>query len=201
LKLTAKSSLADVAMAVGDALRRAGIRAVLTGGACADLYARGAAPSFDADFIVIGPCPAKDVDHALAPLGFERKHDRYVHHHLKFHVEFPGGQLGIGDDFSIRPVLRNKKGASTLVLSATDSCRDRLMHFYLYRDPQGLKAAVSIALRNGVAFTKVRAWSIAEGRADGYAVFMQELRRERLRKRLRAKQDLRSKRMRSRSKV
>lgn len=39
MKLTPKSTLADVAIAVGDALRRAGIRGVLTGGACRDRLA------------------------------------------------------------------------------------------------------------------------------------------------------------------
>src|SRR5438876_4938131 len=41
LKITQRSALADVAIVVGDALRRAGIRGVLTGGACAHLYSAG----------------------------------------------------------------------------------------------------------------------------------------------------------------
>lgn len=174
-------------MAVGDALRRAGIRAVLTGGACADLYSQGAAASFDADFIVSERCAAKDIDRALAPLGFVRRLDRYVHRRLTFHVEFPGGQLGIGQDFSIKPVLRKRKGARTMVLSATDSCRDRLMAFYSWGDRQSLTAAVGIALRNRVAFGKIKGWSLAEGYPEGYGAFMKELRRVRSKRRLRGK--------------
>lgn len=42
-----------MALAAGDGLRRAGIRAVLTGGACANLYSGGAYESVDADFVLI----------------------------------------------------------------------------------------------------------------------------------------------------
>src|SRR3972149_2068169 len=41
VKIAARASLADVALQVGDALRRHGIRAVLTGGACASLHTGG----------------------------------------------------------------------------------------------------------------------------------------------------------------
>ena len=43
-----------MAVAVGDALRRAGIRGVLTGGACASLYTAGAHQSVDVDIVLAG---------------------------------------------------------------------------------------------------------------------------------------------------
>jgi len=177
LKLTKRSSLADVAVAAGDALRRAGIRAVLTGGACANLYSRGAYQSSDADFVLAGHCSTKDVDRALSTLGFTRKGDRYVHRLISFFVEFPSGPLGIGRDLRIRPVWRSRRAAKTLVLSATDACRDRLAAFYFWNDRQSLAAAVAIAVRHRVAFAKIQAWSRSEGHAEGYIVFLAELRR------------------------
>ncbi len=133
MKLSRRSSLADVAVATGDALRRAGIRAVLTGGACANLYSGGVYQSSDADFVLAGHCSTKDVDRALAALGFTREGDRYVH---------------------------------------------RLVAFYFWNDLQSLAAAVAIAMRNRVAFAKVRAWSRSEGHPEGYTLFLAELRRE-----------------------
>lgn len=121
MKLGRRSSLADVAVATGDALRRAGIRAVLTGGACANLYSGGVYQSFDSDFVLAGRCSTKD-----------------------------------------------------------DACRDRLAAFYFWNDLQSLAAAVAIAVRNRVAFAKVRAWSRSEGHPEGYAVFLAELRRTRV---------------------
>jgi hypothetical protein len=185
VKFRARSSLADVAVGVGDALRRAGIRAVLTGGACANLYSGGKYQSVDADFVLTRPCTTEDLDGALAPLGFERKRDRYVHRHVRFFVEFPRGPLGIGEDFQIRPVLRGHRMAKTLALSATDACRDRLAAFYHWNDRQSLAAAVAISLRNRVALSKVRKWSRDEGHLEGYGSFLLELGRARSAKRRR----------------
>ena len=175
MKLGARASLADVAVAVGDALRRAGIQAVLTGGACANLYTGGAYQSIDADFVLGRACELSALDQALAPLGFARHRDRYVHRRLRFFVEFPSGPLGIGEDFNIRPVWHSRKSAKTLALSATDACRDRLAAFYHWNDRQSLATAVTIALRNRVSLPKVRRWSRSEGNLRGYRVFVDEL--------------------------
>ena len=51
MALGPKSTLRDVAITVGATLRQHGIHAVLTGGACANIYTRGAYLSGDADFI------------------------------------------------------------------------------------------------------------------------------------------------------
>ena len=179
MRLTARSSLADVAVAVGDAIRRAGIRGVLTGGACASLYAAGAYQSVDVDFVLGETAAAEALDTALAPLGFARQRDRYVHATLPFFVEFPRGPLGIGEDFGIRPVWRSRRGARTLALSATDACRDRLAAFYHWNDRQSLAVAVAISLRNRIDLRKVREWSRSEGHQDGHGVFVAELARAR----------------------
>lgn len=179
MRLTARSSLGDVAVAVGDALRRAGIRAVLTGGACAHVYTRGAYASHDADFVLREPCEAEDLSDALAALGFERRRDRYIHPRVPFVVEFPRGPLGIGGDFRIRPVWVRRGTARALALSATDSCRDRLAAFYHWTDRQSLAVAASIALRNPVSYGKIRSWSRSEGQLDGYREFLAELARAR----------------------
>ncbi len=188
MKISARSSLADVAVGVGDALRRAEIRAVLTGGACANLYSGGEYQSLDADFVLIGPCTTEDLDSALATLGFKRERDRYVHRLVLFFVEFPRGPLGIGDDFQIRPVWKSRRTAKTLALSATDACRDRLAAFYHWNDRQSLAAAVAIAVRNRVALNKIWKWSRSEGHLEGYGSFLSELGRARKAGRLRLTQ-------------
>lgn len=180
MKIDAGSSLADVAVAVGDALRRAGIRAVLTGGACANLYSGGAYQSMDADFILSGSPALDDLNRALDAVGFRPRGDRYVNPRVPFFVEFPRGPLGIGQDVEIRAVWRVRRGARTLALSATDSCRDRLAAYYHWRDQQSLAVAVAIALRNRVGLRKIREWSRREGHLEGYEVFRGEV--ERLRK-------------------
>lgn len=183
MRFSARSSLADVAVSVGDALRRAGIRAVLTGGACAHLYSGGTYLSRDADFVLGEPCSREDLDRALATVGFRRNRDHYVHSVVRFFVEFPRGPLGIGGDVRIRPVWKTRRAARTLALSATDSCRDRLAAFYHWNDRQSLAAAVAIATRNRIAYGKVRDWSGREGHLESYLAFLEELRRARRRRR------------------
>ncbi len=179
MKLGPRSTLADVAIAVGDALRRAGIRAVLTGGACACFYSAGAYHSLDADFILVGECAAADLDRAMGALEFKRIRERYVHPVVSYFVEFPAGPLGIGEDFAVRPIWRRRKLARMLMLSATDSCRDRLAAYYHWQDRQALAAAVAIAMHERVSLSKVKRWSDAEGHAESYKRFLAELARAR----------------------
>jgi hypothetical protein len=163
LKLNARSTIADVAGTVGDALREAGISAVLTGGACAAIYSRGGYQSHDLDYIIRGDASRRALDQAMARIGFGREGDRYVHFTCPFFVEFPRGPLAIGDDFQIMPVTLRLRRGSTLALSTTDACRDRLAAFYHWDDRQSLEAALAIARKQTVNMNRIRRWSLREG--------------------------------------
>ena len=179
MRIGPKSSLPTVAVAVGDALRRAGIRAVLTGGACASVHTAGRYSSVDADFVLIGEVTRRQLDDALATLGFVRSGDRYVHAESEFYVEFPRGPLAIGGDHTIRPVEYVSGPRRCLALSASDSCRDRLAAFFHWSDRQSMEVAVHIALANRLDWRRIRRWSEAEGNVARYEEFLAELRRRR----------------------
>lgn len=191
MRLTARSSLVRVALAVAATLRRHGVPAVLTGGACASIHSAGAYVSKDVDLVVVGGAPLALVDTALATLGFRRAGDRYVHPHIAFYVEFPPGPLAIGADLAIRPVVLRSAGGTALALSATDSCRDRLSGFYHWNDRQSLQVAIVIASRHRVNVRKIRTWSLAEGHPDRFEEFLRELERFRRAVPTRAKARLR----------
>jgi hypothetical protein len=180
--LTARSTLADVAAVVARALEEAGIPAVLTGGACATLYSKGAYQSSDLDFILRGGT-RRTIDDAMKTIGFTREADRYVHRATPFFVEFPRGPLAIGDDFNIRPVSLKVGRRSVQALSATDSCRDRLAAFYHWSDRQSLEAAVEIARRHRVSLDVIRRWSEREGHREKFEEFESEIDRRRPRRR------------------
>lgn len=182
MTVTERSSLATVAGIVGAALQRAGIRAALTGGACACLHTRGAYQSADMDFVLVRATTQDRLDGAMATIGFRRRRDRYVHSRTRFYVEFPRGPLAIGADYRVRPVERPTRHGLLLTLSATDSCRDRLAAFYHWNDRQSLGVAVTIALRNRVALSTLRRWSAAEGHPQRFDEFVSELRRHRRRR-------------------
>ena len=170
-------SLAATAVRVGDALRRGGIRGVLTGGACASLYTGGRYQSADVDIIPQSAVPRRDLDAAMESIGFSRRRDRYVHATLPFYVEFPRGPLAIGADHRIRPVERGHGRARALVLSPTDSCRDRLAAFYHWDDRQSLEVAIVIARRNRVNMAAISRWSRGEGAVDRFREFSTQLKK------------------------
>lgn len=163
-----------VAAEVAGTLRAHKISAVLTGGACAALYSEGAYHSRDLDFIVVGSATRKQMDAAMESIGFTRRQDRYVHSRARFYVEFPRGPLAIGGEYRIRPVTRVTSKGRVLMLSATDSCRDRLAAFYHWGDRQSLTVAAWIAARNRVNLATLQRWSTAEGARDGFEQFVAE---------------------------
>jgi hypothetical protein len=172
-----RSPLGDVAVVVSRELARAGFDAVLTGGASAAIHTRGAYLSHDLDFIVRGGGSRRSLDTAMAAIGFTREGDRYVHPRTPFFVEFPRGPLAIGSDFDIRPVRVEVAGGTTLTLSATDACRDRLAAFYHWADRQSLGVAVAIAVANRVNMTVIRRWSEREDAVAKFEEFRAELRK------------------------
>ncbi len=145
MTLTSTSTLPEVAVAVGAQLRRHGITAVLTGGACVSVYTDGSYVSKDADFVIQGRVQQAALDGVLGELGFARKGDRYVHPDVEFYLEFPPGPLAIGADLAIRPAEVSIADDVALALSPTDSCRDRLAAFYHWRDRQSLRLAIAVA--------------------------------------------------------
>lgn len=175
MNLTARSSLADVAACVASALARSKIRAVLTGGACASLYSRGEYQSSDLDFILQSAVTQKKLDAVMEAIEFRRTGNRYEHPRTAFFVEFPAGPLGIGADIDVRPVVTRIEGIGVRVLSATDSCRDRLAAFYHWNDRQSLATAAQIASHRNVDLKAIRAWSAREDASDKFSEFLETL--------------------------
>jgi hypothetical protein len=179
VKLTSRSTLADVARCVSGALEAAGIRAVLTGGACVHIYTKGRLASGDLDYILLDAVSAARLDAAMKVAGFSRRGQAYTHPRSPYVVEFPPGPLAIGADLRVRPVPIRIGRTSVLALSPTDSCRDRLAAFYYWNDRQTLRAAVAIATRRRVDLRRIRAWSRREGFEEKLSVFLEEIERTR----------------------
>jgi hypothetical protein len=176
VKLSRRSSLRQVAAAVAGALRDGGIRAVLTGGACATIYSEGAYQSEDLDLILLSSPTQKALDQAMAAVGFVRRRDSYEHPESSFFVEFPRGPLAIGSDLSVKPAELRIAGVPVVLLSPTDSCRDRLAAFYHWRDRQSLQAAVAVAAGHAIDLERVCSWSVKEGAALGFEEFLRDVR-------------------------
>ena len=167
--------LKRVARTVALALEQAGIRAVLTGGACASFYSGGIYQSSDLDFVLVTSVKEAQLIGAMASIGFHPRSGHFVHADLPFFVEFPRGPLAIGRDIRVEPVRYVVRGAGIPALSATDSCRDRLAAFYHWGDRSSLKAAIAIARRNRVNLRLIERWSDGEGASPGFEEFVRQV--------------------------
>ena len=162
-----------------NALSAAGIEAVLTGGACATFYSKGEYQSSDLDFVLQSAVSQRQLDAAMETIDFVRRTNYYEHPKAPFSVEFPRGPLGIGADIEIRPVEHEIGNARVMLLSATDSCRDRLAAFYHWTDRQSLDTAVRIAQHHRVNLRAIGEWSSREAASAEFEEFMQALRSSR----------------------
>lgn len=176
MALSGSSTLREVIQAVSATLRQHKITAVLTGGACASLHAKGDYLSQDLDYILQSPATRARLDAAMAELEFTRQGGQYTHPACTFFVEFPPGPLAIGDDDLVEPVEVRVGHVRVLTLSATDSCRDRLAAFYYWDDLQSLRVAAAIARRQPVDIGAIRRWSVKEGQTETFQKFLDELR-------------------------
>lgn len=89
------TSCLELAAIISQALQRAGITAVLSGGAAVSIYSDDRYQSRDLDFVTSERIV--DLVAALSPLGFVRRSDRHLSHpDTDYYVEFPPGPVAIG---------------------------------------------------------------------------------------------------------
>ena len=171
--ITSESTLIEVAFAVCTALDHAGVTAVLSGGGAATFYSPDAIQSYDLDFILEVYPKDGDPGKVLEDLGYSNVGHDYVHSASKFQLEFPRGPLAVGDDL-IKEWSTHRSGDELLhVITATDSCRDRLAAFYYFQDRSALEQAILVSrtTRKGFDLERVRAWSQREGKLEEFAIF------------------------------
>ena len=170
------SDISEIAALVSEALERAGITAVLSGGAAVTIYTKNAYMSGDLDFISSESLDR--IEEVLSKLGFKRKDIRYfTHEDTDFFIEFPSGPLSFGDD-----VVRDwdqlyTRSGEIQIISPTQCVMDRLASFYHWDDPQGLEQAVAVAKSQEVDLEAVKNWSEREGNEEKFDRFIKLLRK------------------------
>lgn len=157
---------------VATALEKAGITAVLSGGAAVAAYTQNRYLTRDLDFVTSAGLGV--VAEALRPIGFERRAgQRYFEHpDTDYFVEFPPGPPAVGHqqihdwgeiDSGLGPVK---------ILTPTQMVMDRLAAWVHWSDPQSFDQALWIAERHVIDFGVVEAWARNEGVPDDrYARF------------------------------
>lgn len=170
-------SIRELAALVCDNLRKEGLRATLSGGACAEIYSNAQYVTGDLDFIVNYIWPENDriIDRVMTGLGFERKGRVFSNASTRYLVEFPPGPLSIGEEYRIQPIEISLKTGSLSLLSPTDSLKDRLTGYFYGNDNQCLEQAVMIYTMNDVDLGNIKKWAANEGQPDKFSTFLNRI--------------------------
>jgi len=167
--------LKELAAYVSSKLRKEGIRAVLSGGACVSIYSENRYQSYDLDFVENVPAAKKHLKDVLSQIGFVESGRYFRHSDTPFFLDFIAGPLSVGNE----PIFETSEIALPtgilVLLSPTDCVKDRLAAYYHWGDTQCLEQAVLVIKNARVNLRDVRRWSVAEGKLSEF---------ERIRKRL-----------------
>jgi len=167
-------SLKELAALVSGVLREGGIDTILVGGACVSLYTDNRYQSYDLDFV--SHAPIKKIAPLLERIGFLREGTRhFTRKDCPFFVEFVAPPAAIGDEpVTDKKVMRTKYG-NIVMLTASDSVKDRLAAYFHWKDPQSLEQAVLVAKSRKVDLKEIRRWSRQEGFEGKYRGFEQKV--------------------------
>lgn len=171
-----KIGIKELAAIISGKLNEKGIDAILVGGACVSIYTKNKYLSCDLDFVSVSSI--REIAPALAELGFERKSSRHFEKNgCPFFIEFVSPPAAIGSEpIKDKTILKTSLGTIVL-LTLTDSVKDRLAAYYHWNDPQALEQALMLAKAQKINLQEVKRWSEKEGHKDKYDFFLKELKR------------------------
>lgn len=174
-RITASTTIEELAALVSTTLEAAGISAVLSGGAVVSIYTNNEYESSDLDFI--SPESTGRIAEAIAPLGFKRQGRMFSHPRTALFVEFPAGPLAIGDELIRATDVGEKRTATGTIrlLTPTQCVMDRLAAYFHWNDRQSLDQAVMVASSQDISLAKLAAWAKREGATEKLGKFKQEL--------------------------
>lgn len=168
-------TLRQAVRAASDLLRCAGYDPVLTGSACAALYAGAGLRPTSIDF-VIGEYNAPDLDEVMRQAGFTRASmHQYESTHSPYDVVFLPPPLAVGDDVVRKTAVMQARPGTIRLLHPTDCVRQRLSMFYRWGDERALEEAIAVASKQAVDMELVRRWSEWEWCSEKYDLFAREL--------------------------
>lgn len=155
----------QLAATVSEALRAAGLDAVLVGGSVVSIYTQDFFPSDDLDYSVWRNDSVKDV---LRQLGFTRvEGNRLTHPTAPYYVQLVNGPPMVGKKLVSKAVERKTRWGRIKMYSPLDCVLDRLAHFFCWGDRQCLQQAAHVAAEHAVDLAAVEEWAENEDGAHG----------------------------------
>lgn len=165
MRIHERTTVAQLAALVSQALDAAGITATLSGGAAVSIYTQNEYESKDLDFVTSA---RRDVlASALRPLGFTLADDRrhFSHPKTDLFLEFPPSPLQFGNTIVPHddvPRLPTKWGPLR-VITPTQCVMDRLAAYWHWQDRQSWDQAVMVARHRKVDYAALATYARDEG--------------------------------------
>ncbi|HQR74017.1 MAG TPA: hypothetical protein PLH07_02605 [Sulfurovum sp.] len=168
-------SMEELAGYVCSQLEKEGIKTVLSGGSCVEIYSEGKYTSDDIDLVDRFNGGHTKIKNVMVQLGF-KEHNRYfVHQDTRYFIEFPRGPLGVGDAPITEIASRENETGILRLLTPNDCIKDRLAAYYHWDDPQSLEQAIWVAQQNKFYIDSIKEWSMNEKELDKFEIFKSRL--------------------------
>ena len=166
-------SLKQLAAIVCDNLKKHGIEAVLTGGACVTIFSSNKYQSLDLDFVTnAAEYDPRGIKQAMRELDFELAAEGFfARKDCPYIVEFIPPPLAIGQEPAKKIVIIKTKLGNLRILSPTDCVKDRLAAYYHWNDPQSFEQALMVAKAQRIDLREVKRWSKVEGHLKKFDKF------------------------------
>lgn len=164
----------DLAAIVTKTLAAKGIDALLVGGACISIYTNNKYESSDLD--IISHVALKEISKALEEIGFKKKSSRHFERkNCPFFIEFVSPPAAIGNEPIKSQAVIDTNYGKIVLLTPTDSVKDRLAAYYHWHDQQALEQALMVAEAQIIDLKEIQRWSYREGFKQGFDIFVSRL--------------------------
>jgi hypothetical protein len=178
MKSVSKMTQAELTAYVQSHLRKKAINVTLSGGAAVSIYADNKYVSADVDLVEDSYVDRDKIKIAMEEMGFQEKNRYFTHPDTKHIIEFPSGPLSVGGE-PIKHIREIRYATGILrVISPTDCVKDRLAAYYFWEDQQSLAQAVLVAIYNRINVSEIKRWSQAEGKIEGFKIFLERYNEE-----------------------
>ena len=175
MKSIKEMSMLELGAFVCDSLEKEGIKTVLSGGSCVEIYSDGKYTTDDIDLIDRYNSGQKRIKPIMIRLGFSEYNRYFIHPDTPLFIEFPKGPLSIGNA-PVTNIATQKSDVGILrLLTPTDCIKDRLAAYYYWDDLQSLEQAVWVAMNNEFDFEDVKSWSEKEGEEKAFEIFKMKI--------------------------
>lgn len=162
--------LKDLACFIYETLKKAGIDAVLVGGACVSIYSQNRYQSSDLDFVTYEEL--RPIEKALAPIGFQRMGRCFSHPDCSYLLDFVNPPISVGSESIQHFNVMKTSFGSLQLLTPTDCVKDRLASFFHWNDKQALEQALLVAEDHAIDLKDLRRWAKTEGYSEKLKDFL-----------------------------